>query len=84
MAYYDDWIAPFMIDEDSILTEIEEAYNNRHLGWTTKEGELILYKDMSLWHILNCVKMIKRLGIRKAFLPYLCAELKRRGFTTKI
>jgi hypothetical protein len=28
--------------------------------------------------------MIKRLGIRKAFLPYLCAELKRRGFTTKI
>ena len=82
MSYYDDWIAPYYVDEDYIIEQQErqqEIENNRHIGWTTKDGDLIPYSKMTISHIKNCIRMIKRENIRKIFLPYLLTELKRRG-----
>lgn len=79
MSYYDDWIAPNMFDVESYLQEIREAENNRHIGWTTKDGDLIPYSEMTTSHLINCRKMIIRKDIRKSFLPYIDSELKRRG-----
>lgn len=79
MSYYDDWIAPNMFDVESYLQEIKEVEDNRHIGWTTKDGELIPYSKMTTSHLINCKNMIIRKDFRKSFLPYINSELKRRG-----
>jgi len=80
MGYYEDWIAPYMFDVEAYLQEQQDIVNNRHIGWTTKDGELIRYKDMTTSHLINCKKMIERnKNWRTEFLPYIETELKRRG-----
>ena len=82
MSYYDDWIAPFMFDVEDFLIEQQEIHNNRHIGWTTKDGDFVLYSKMSVSHLINCKRMILRKDWRKDFLPYINVELKRRGVTS--
>jgi len=79
MSYYDDWIAPYMFDCEAVVARQQEIEDNRHIGWTTREGELIPYHKISTSHLINCKKFIERNDFRKSFLPYIITELKRRG-----
>ena len=80
MSYYDDWIAPFMFDVDDYFIQQKEIHDNRHIGWTTANGDFIPYGKMTTSHLINCKNMIMRKdGWRKDFLPYINVELKRRG-----
>ena len=79
MGYYEDWIAPNMIDCEQLIQKTHDAYENRHIGWTTKDGELIPYSKMSTSHLINCKRLIERTNFRAKFLSYINVELKRRG-----
>lgn len=79
MSYYDDWVAPYMIDCEELIEQTHQAYENRHIGWTTKDWELIPYHKMSNSHLINCRNMILKNNWRKQFLPYLETEMKKRG-----
>ena len=57
-----------------------DDWNNKHIGWTTANGDLIPYSKMTTRHLINCKDMCERKSPwRKEFLPYLNTELRRRG-----
>lgn len=78
MSYYEDWVASYLYDIEAEERKQEEAYENRHIGWTTAKGELIPYSKMTTRHLINCKRMIERDNFRKVFLSYINTELKRR------
>lgn len=49
--------------------------------WKTEDGNILEVKDMKTSHIQNCIAKIKHHPKlwRSAFLPYLEAELEKRG-----
>ena len=80
MSYYDDWIAPNMIDVGFLQAREAEAHSMCHVGWTTAADEFIPYGKMETSHLLNCKRMIERKnGWRRDFLPYIEHELRLRG-----
>ena len=80
MSYFDDWneIDPEFVWEQS--QRQKEIKNNKHIGWTTANGDLIPYSKMTTRHLINCKAMCeKKSPWRKEFLLYLNTELRRRG-----
>lgn len=50
------------------------------LYWLNRNGKAILYSEMDDKHLRNSYFLALRTNNRKVHIPYLLAELERRGF----
>lgn len=79
MGYGSEWIAEHYYDVEEERQRIEDEAS---LGiWTTKDGERIPVKDMSMSHIMNALKYIQRVDTTDMYLPWVKvfeAEVTRR------
>lgn len=70
------------IDEHLYLREFKQkqinAYNNKALYWTTKEGQRMLIQDMSTRHIKNCINFLLRKNSNHIMIEIFSIELENR------
>lgn len=80
MSYFEDEIEPYIGLAEDYAMEMAEIESKKHIVWTTKNGKFIRYSKMSTSHLINCRNMILRGdGWRRDFLPFIEAELRKRG-----